>query len=151
LFVSASFGKGQAAQPAPDLSEIEFLERYCFEEVNRARKDHLLPPLVLSDHLLVVARKFSRRMAEEGFFSHIDPEGRTVKDRTIETGIKFTSISENLLWIRGYLNPVPPAIQRWMSSDGHRRNILAPEHRYSAVGVWIARDGTVYFTVIFID
>jgi len=90
-------------------------------------------------------------MAEEGFFSHIDPEGRTVKDRTIETGIKFTAISENLLWIRGYLNPVPPAIERWMSSDGHRRNILAPEHRHSAVGVWIARDGTVYFTEIFID
>jgi uncharacterized protein YkwD len=137
LLVSASFGRAQTAQsrdglikspPVPDLSEIEFLERYCLEEVNRARMNHQLPALKLSDHLLVIARKFSRRMAEEGFFSHTDPEGRTVKDRTMESGIKFTRISENLLWIRGYLNPVPPAIERW-----------------------IARDGTVYFTEIFID
>jgi uncharacterized protein YkwD len=89
-------------------------------------------------------------MAEEGFFSHTDPEGRSIVERSKEEGVKFTVIAENLLSIKGYVNPVPAAIERWMSSDGHRGNMLNPEFLYAAVGVWIGRDGTVYFTEVFV-
>lgn len=151
--VSARTGQsGEAVlktHSGPDPADIEFYERHCFEEVNRERQKHLLPPLVFSNSLLAVARKYSRRLAEESFFSHVDPQGLTIIDRVKEAGIRFTAVSENLLVIKGYLNPVPPAVERWMASEGHRRNILDPEYRYTAVGVWIDAEGRVYFTAIF--
>jgi uncharacterized protein YkwD len=134
----------------PDRKEIEFLEWHCFEEVNRERKKNLLPPLEVFGPLVAIARSYSRRMAEEGFFSHTDPEGRTVFERVKESGIKFSQLAENLLTIKGYLNPVPPGVEQWMSSERHRLNILNPEYRYAAIGAWVDRNGTVYFTQIFV-
>jgi len=37
-----------------------------------------------------------------------------------------------------------------MDSPGHRRNILDPDFRLTAIGAWIDSDGTVYFTEIFL-
>lgn len=39
----------------------------------------------------------------------------------------------------------------WMSSSGHRRNILNPEFTEIGVGVVADRHGTLYFTQIFLD
>jgi uncharacterized protein YkwD len=136
----------------PDPGEIEFLEWYCFEEVNRRRKQQLLPPLELSQELIAVARAYSRRMAEEDFFSHTDPEGHTVNNRARDAGIKkWQIIGENLMKITGFISPVPPAVDSWMESEVHRQNILNPEFKYAAVGAWVGRSGTVYFTEVFIN
>lgn len=130
--------------------KIEFLEMYCFDEVNRQRKENGLEPLVFSGPLLDIARNYSRRMAEEGFFSHTDPQGKTAHDRVNQANLKWNTIGENLLNIKGFINPVPPAVERWMQSAGHRKNILDPEYQYSAVGAWTGPDGMVYFTQIFL-
>src|SRR5262249_6089380 len=55
------------------LPEIALLEQQCFDQVNRQREAHRLARLGFSDTLLDVARDYSRRMAEEHFFSHTDP------------------------------------------------------------------------------
>ena len=134
----------------PDMKEIEFLERYCFEEVNKQREGHGLPGLKFWDALLPVARNYSKRMAEEGFFSHTDPQGKSVADRVRAAGLQWYALDENLLNIKGYINPVPPTVERWMASVNHRANLLDAEVEYSAVGVWIRQDGTVFFTQVFL-
>lgn len=131
------------------MREIESLERQCFDEVNRVREGYGIEPLELSEELLEVARYYSRRMAEENFFSHVDPEGQTVRQRVSRAGIRWRVLGENLAFTSGYINPVAVSIRGWMESPGHRRNILDGDYRHAAIGAWISKDGTVYFTEIF--
>jgi uncharacterized protein YkwD len=132
------------------IREIESLEQQCLDEVNRVRRARRLARLDFYDDLLPVARQYSRRMAEERFFSHTDPDGRTVHERVDEADIKWRMVGENLAYSNGYINPVAASLHRWMDSPGHRRNILDPDFRLTAIGAWIDSDGTVYFTEIFL-
>jgi uncharacterized protein YkwD len=134
----------------PFIREIEKLEQECHSEVNRLRAANRVAPLSLSDDLRWAARAYSRRMAEEGFFSHTDPEGRMIRDRLAEAGVKWRSLGENIASNKGYVNPVAACMRGWMDSSGHKRNILNPEFDNTAIGVWIAADGTFFFTQIFI-
>lgn len=131
------------------LRELEFFERYCFDEVNRQREAQNLAPFTFWQDLLPLARHYSRRLAEENFFSHTDPEGRTTANRARQAGIKFSVIGENLSQASGYLDPVPDVVQSWMRNPGHRANILTTEFEYATVGVWI-KDKTFFFTEIFL-
>lgn len=132
------------------LREIESLEQQCLDAINLQRTSRGLMPLKVSDDLLYVARYYSRRMAEEGFFAHTDPEGRTVRHRVNEAGIKWRVLGENLASSQGYLNPVAVSVRGWMESPGHRKNILDAGYSRTAIGVWISENGTVYFTEIFL-
>jgi uncharacterized protein YkwD len=137
-------------KPGRRLRDIESLEEQCLGEVNRVRKAYNLAPLELSGELLEVARDYSRRMAEENFFSHNDPEGRTVRERVGGANIRWRMVGENLAYSNGYINPVAASMSGWMDSPGHRRNILDPDWRQTAIGAWISDNGTVYFTEIFL-
>lgn len=132
------------------LRDIESLEQQCLEAVNLQRTSRGLLPLELSADLLLIARYYSRRMAEEGFFSHIDPEGRSVRHRVNEAGIRWRVLGENLATSQGYINPVAVSVRGWMESPGHRKNILDASYNSTAIGVWISENGTVYFTEIFL-
>ena len=130
--------------------DIESLEQQCLDEVNRVRRRSRLAPLELDEGLLSVARNYSRRMAEEHFFSHTDPEGFTVRERVDSADIKWRMVGENLAYSSGYVNPVAASLHGWMESPGHRKNLLDPDFSLTAIGVWIGSDGTVYFTEIFL-
>jgi len=135
---------------ASRIREIESLEQQCLDEVNRVRRARRLSRLDFYNDLLPVAREYSRRMAEEHFFSHTDPDGQTVRERVDGAEIRWQMVGENLAYSNGYVNPVAASLHGWMESPGHRRNILDPDYSRTAIGVWIASDGTVYFTEIFL-
>lgn len=132
------------------LREINELEKECLEQVNLVRQAHGLSTLSLDEDLLEIARAYSRRMAEERFFAHEDPEGRTVRQRVDSAGIKWRMIGENLAYSNGYLSPVAASLHGWMESEPHKRNMLDPDFRQTAIGAWISSNGTVYFTEIFL-
>jgi uncharacterized protein YkwD len=133
-----------------ELREIALLEEQCLGEVNRLRKAHGLATLDFDEDLLEVARAYSRRMAEEKFFSHADPEGRSVRERVNEAGISWRMVGENLAYSNGYINPVAASLRGWMESAPHKRNLLEEGFQQTAIGVWISSNGTVYFTEIFL-
>jgi uncharacterized protein YkwD len=141
---------GVEAPAGHSIEEIEDLERDCLGEVNNLRVARGLSPMEPDQDLLVVARGYSRQMAEEGFFSHIDPQGRDVRQRLERARISWLIVGENLSYSNGYINPVATAMRGWMNSPGHRRNIMDGRYNDSAIGAWIAPDGTVYFTEIFL-
>ncbi|MFY9553940.1 MAG: CAP domain-containing protein [Blastocatellia bacterium] len=143
-------GEATARASSVRIRELESLEERCLAEVNRVRRGGGLARLEFYDDLLPVAREYSRRMAEERFFSHADPEGRTVRERVDEADIRWRMVGENLAYSNGYINPVAASLNGWMDSPGHRRNILDPDFRLTAIGAWISSDGTVYFTEIFL-
>src|SRR5215472_7028564 len=128
-----------AAQPveAPlghTIEEIEELEQDCLREVNHQRVARGLAVMEIDRSVLMVARAYSRQMAEEGFFSHVDPEGRDVRERLERARITWRMVGENLSYSSGYINPVAASIRGWMDSPGHRHNILDGRYNDSAIG-----------------
>ena len=90
-------------------------------------------------------------MVRRGYFSHEMPDGARLKDRALAVGIPhFRVLGENIAYNQGYDDPGAFAVERWMISPGHRANILSNEFEQSAIGSFIAPDGTVYLTQEFI-
>jgi uncharacterized protein YkwD len=91
-------------------------------------------------------------MARYKFFSHQGRDGSAVNTRARSLGIGgWRSIGENIAFNKGFRKPVEMACQQWMTSPGHRQNILNRGWTESAIGVATAPDGSVYFTQVFIS
>ena len=136
---------------APALSEATEVERRAFESTNAARLQHGLTPLDWDPALCRMARIHSENMVRQGYFAHETPEGARLRDRAHAVGIEhFRVLGENIAYNQGYDDPGAFAVERWMISPGHRANILNDEFAQSAIGSFIAPDGTVYLTQEFI-
>lgn len=131
--------------------KVEVIERRAFDQTNAARAENGLPLLVWDAELCRLAREHSERMASEGFFAHKTPEGLELKDRARSGGVgRFRVIGENIAYNKGYADPGGFAVERWMISSGHRANILYSGFQAGAIGSYVAADGSVYLTQIFI-
>jgi uncharacterized protein YkwD len=137
--------------PGYSNGDLERLEKKLFDAVNQRRNEKRLSPLVWSDVLATEARRHSVAMMEGGFFSHRDPV-RGDLDRRInenEAKILWRRIAENLHQQQGMREPVSSAVDSWMKSAGHRKNILDRSFTDSGIKIAIAADGTYYATQIF--
>ena len=121
----------------------------CSEQIQFARECEF-SPLSWDGDLCRMARAHSEKMARLGFFAHQTPEGLRLKDRARAAGLRFQVIGENIAYNQGVDDPGTFAVQRWMISSGHRANILSREFRSSGIGSFVAGDGRVYLTQIFI-
>ena len=90
-------------------------------------------------------------MASGKFFSHRGRDGETVDGRAEQMGIKWHAIGENIATMRGHDDPAATAVDTWMQSTGHKRNILNSMYNQSAIAAAIADDGTIYFTQVFLS
>ena len=133
-------------------SEEKFsLERQAFDLINVERAKLNLNPLRWSDDVARIARVHSENMATFNFFSHTDLNGLLVNKRADVLGIKnWRAIGENIAYNRGYENPVESAVERWMESPSHRENLLNSRWRESGIGISVTKDGTYYFTEVFL-
>ena len=134
--------------PAAQSERTAAMETEVIRRVNDIRRKNGLAPLKSTETLNRVARDYSRLMATKGFFSHTGPEGKTVVDRIREAGLSFRIVAENIYTGRNVPQPAERAVEGWMDSSGHRRNILREGVTQTGVGIW--RDGeTHYFTQVF--
>ncbi len=126
-------------------------EQAAFGLINQNRVERGLAPLVWSDELAAVARLHSQNMAEFKFFSHRGLDNKLVSDRADALKIgRWRSIGENIAFNRGFTDPVGKAVELWLDSPTHKRNMMDPSWKESAVGVARAADGSVYFTQVFL-
>jgi uncharacterized protein YkwD len=127
------------------ISYISELEKSIFRFTNEMRRKHSLAPLGWDRSLCAVARAHSADMLQRGYFSHVDPEGRTPRDR-VQKGFShpFSLAGENI-WSGSGQEPgnlpllAKIIVENWISSPGHRQNLLNPE--YTHVGVGVASQG----------
>jgi uncharacterized protein YkwD len=144
----------EPSSPAANATSLETpteVEQRAFEQTNNARIKSGLAPLVWDSELYRMARAHSENMAKRGFFSHETPEGLQLKERAHENGIAhFRVIAENIAYNKGYSDPGGFAVERWMISSGHRANILYIGFQASAIGSYVAADGSTYLTQVFI-
>lgn len=91
-------------------------------------------PLEVDPILRGLARSYSRRMAEDGFFDHVDPDGADPFDRMEAAGFSgATPWGENIA--AGYPDPAE-VMAGWMTSPGHCANILEPAFQVMGVGFY---------------
>ena len=160
LFDTIVSGK-RAAKPrhtAPPVVETNSLgsandlEARAFELMNAQRLAAGLRSLHWDESVVALARSHSAEMAEGKYFSHKDLNGGFVDDRAAKLGIfNWLAIGENIAFMRGYTDPAQMAVDKWMLSPSHKKNILNSTWQDSAMGVAVAPDGSVYFTQIFIS
>lgn len=129
---------------------ISFAQRGSIEEqilfyTNKYRKSKGKQPLVLSGVVSSQAAAHSRNMAKKKVgFGH---GGFNTRSKTIGKQIGFISAAaENVAY--GQLTG-KEVVDGWIKSSGHRKNILG---NFNTIGIGVAkaRDGTIYFTQIFV-
>jgi uncharacterized protein YkwD len=149
LTCTVAFAPARTVQAGGD-DDLATLEVAALEGINAERRAAGLPPLVASSELSRLARAYSRDMAERRFFSHSDPDGLGVVDRTTKAGISWKNVGENIARNRGFKDPAAVAVREWMKSEGHRGNVLDSRFEETGIGAWVGPDRTVYFTQIFL-
>jgi len=126
-------------------SSIADLEKAANQQINQYRASKKLPPLSVDPRISQQARIHSENMASGKVkFSHDGFDGR-VKAITIP----YQSVAENVAYNMGYSDPVRNAVDGWIKSDGHRKNM---EGQFNLTGIGIAKNakGEYYFTQLFV-
>ncbi|GII90805.1 CAP domain-containing protein [Sinosporangium siamense] len=108
------------------------LEAEVVRLTNIKRRERGCGPLRIDRRLVKSARLHSAEMAAYNMFSHESPDGASPWDRMEKAGYRNGG-AENIG--RGYTN-AREAVQGWMESANHRRNIL--NCRLVAIGVGVA-------------
>ncbi|MGA7562028.1 MAG: CAP domain-containing protein [Desulfobaccales bacterium] len=129
---------GPRAQAPAHLNDVAaWIGRFT----NEIRQRSGLPPLAKDGTLAAIAQAYSDDMLRRGFFSHTNPEGLTVRDRLSPyfSGT-ISSLGENIWEGSNIPAANSEALARyimdsWMSSPGHRENILSADYTHLGVGV----------------
>jgi len=112
-------------------------ETRALNQINRERRERGLPSVAVSLSLQAAAEWHSADQAVRGLIEHTDSLGRTIRPRFSSFGYpSFSMIRENVAFGPGGGEAV---VALWMSSPGHRANILAVDP--VAVGIARARTG----------
>jgi uncharacterized protein YkwD len=133
-----------ALKKAEVVQHSKQLERRIFQLTNEARRKNHLSSLALDATLTATARQKSDDMLKRHYFSHTSPDGKTIVDRLREEEpAKVRSISragENIYMSSKLDSSDTKAmalviVDTWMTSPGHRANILNPDYSDLGVGV----------------
>ena len=114
-------------------------ESEVIDLVNAERAAQGLHPLGVDHILVTAARDHSEDMGLQDYFSHTSLDGRTAPDRITAAGYSYNTYGEN---IAGGQPTPEDVIDAWMSSSGHRANILNSKFCDIGVGYAYLADST---------
>lgn len=125
--------------------------------VNIARLQAGLRPLSYNSQLEYSAQVYAERMAKEGFFGHVSPDGQTLKDRVSATGYYDRSYSADCGCVKGFVlgenlgrgqTTAAQVMEDWMKSSNHRAAILSADYTEIGIGVsggiWVQHFGGTF-------
>jgi uncharacterized protein YkwD len=115
------------------------IEIHDLHNAERARAG--VPPLTIDRRLSEAAHRHAQWMADTGRLSHTGANGSSFFDRITREGYVASTGGENIA--QGYRNP-REVVAGWMSSSGHRANILNRNFREVGYGV-----SGAYWCVVF--
>ncbi len=133
------------ATPAPSCGKMSSVECEVGRLVNLQRKNNGVPELRILSRCVEAAQYHSQEMADSGFFSHDSPN-QSIQQRYAQFGLNGSYWGENIAY--GYSTPAS-VMTTWMSSSGHRANILSRNFKSLGVGAVKARNGRIYWTQCF--
>lgn len=113
------------------LGDRERIAAEMLSRVNDVRRRAGLPPLAPNPLLDRVSQEHAEDMLAHSYFGHRTPEGLGPSDRARADGYG-PGIGENIVEQRF---SAEEALEAWLDSPGHRRNILDPDCRELGVGL----------------
>ena len=141
--------------PAPRSIVVNLLEveEAVFAMTNNIRRENGLPVLLKDEICRDAARRHSADMLNRNYFSHSDPERRSLKER-LPSNLSTRQWGENIWTGSGYdtrqsHHLAQMIIVGWMNSPGHRKNILDPGYTHLGLGA-MAKNQEVKATQVFI-
>jgi uncharacterized protein YkwD len=142
LLTASAFATDHAERTLPTLS------RQVLGAVNTFRVAHGLVPLKESPALDSSARQHSLEMGKLGYFGHASADGtsfwRRIQHYYGSADYGYWSVGENLLWGAPAVTS-GRALQMWVASPEHLRNLLSPQWRQIGVSaVHVAHAPGVY-------
>ncbi|HVW66579.1 MAG TPA: CAP domain-containing protein [Candidatus Peribacteraceae bacterium] len=154
---NASSSSSASSEPAPVTPQsLPQLRTVIVQMVNVIRLQHGLKPLRYNNQLEQAAQGYADRMATEGFFGHVAPDGQTLKDRIGATGYYSTGYSQDCNCMKGFAlgenlgrgQKTPQEVMTdWMNSPSHRAAILNSEYADIGVGIdagiWVQEFGGI--------
>jgi uncharacterized protein YkwD len=120
--------------------DLTTVEKRVLDLHNQARTKRGLKALCVHPALMKAARSHSQEMLDKDYTSHNSYNGETLKARLKRFGYTFSGYSyyrygENIAWNYGSSSGPDNCFNWWMSSSGHRANILNKSFRDIGIGV----------------
>jgi uncharacterized protein YkwD len=116
-------------------------ERNLFESLNSERRKQGLHTLKWNRALATAARRHAQEMSKRKSLEHRLPGEPSLPARATKAGVKFVSISENIVRSAS----AHDAHGQFMKSPAHRANVL--DRDMDSVGVGVAKRGGELFVV----
>lgn len=132
--------------------DLEYLALQVLAEANAVRMRAGAGPLVMDAALRRAARRYSRELAQRREIEHLSrtPGRRTFRQRIAAEGAEARVAGENLARLTASVESLPRrAVQAWMKSPGHRRNLLDPIFTRTGIGVMLGQDGIWYVVQVY--
>jgi uncharacterized protein YkwD len=119
-----------------------------FDLINAERRHQGLPALVFNAQLDQMANIQAQNMAHFQKMAHVIPEASlpTMGDRARHVGYPFGRLAENVAL--GYPD-AETVVQGWMTSKGHRANILNPDVVETGIAIARSSNGGLYYCQVF--
>lgn len=121
-------------------------EQIAFQLLNSDRQSNGRSSLTLDPALCSLARLKSNDMNANNYFAHTSPTLGSAADMLRSNGYSFTSVGENI----AHHATVEKSQAAFMSSTGHRANILGSQWTKVGIGVCYDKQGFVYVTQLFV-
>ena len=134
--VYALFCRAPGVSFVPDVSAPAFCSEYASGTVmltNAFRAFYNVPAVKTDAALAAVAQTHSMEMAAKDYYSHDSHDGTPFYRRLEDAGISYVISGENIA--AGSMFPWE-TLQRWVTSEGQRKNLLQPS--YTSVGTGVA-------------
>ncbi len=113
--------------------------------LNNDRARYNLASLTIDPELCRIARIKSQDMRDNQYFAHTSPTYGDVRQMLRTFGYSYAAAGENI----AHHATIEKAQAAFLSSPGHRKNILSPAYTKVGLGVAIDEKGFVYLTQIF--
>ena len=138
----------RSAPPRASTSAYYDTEVRIFDLINAERRHQGLAALVFNPQLDQMAKIQAANMARLQKMAHTLRESQlpTLGDRARYVGYPFGRMAENVA--QGFPT-AESVVQGWMSSSGHRHNVLNADLAETGIGVVRAPGGGLYFCQVF--
>jgi uncharacterized protein YkwD len=164
--VQTTTDSGSLSSSSPDSAA---LEKRIHTLINQQRNSNGLFSLSFDPSLAAIARGHSQDMAKNNYFSHVNLQGLDPAARGNQQGYPCRKdygsyytygIAENIFETSHWTTYngirvndfesleiiATKTVDGWMSSPGHRQNILTSTYDREGIGVGVGSDNTVYIT-----
>lgn len=139
--------QNQPTEKVEPVDNLSSLENQMIDLINEARKENNVDPLKTDKQLTKVARKKSKDMVQNDYFSHNSPTYGSPFDMLNKFGVEYLQAGENI----AANSSVKAAHKELMNSTGHRRNILNPQYTHVGAGIKSSEKYGYIFTQLFIS